>query len=123
MEANSKKKRKRYSGSDISFNIVNYLIFGLFTLICVYPFYYLIINTISANDLSANGAEGVPSGKLQAGAPAERTWYSRAGFPWKNGDRYGMHSACVCVPWFYVYPGKNVGKKVPVPFYGDYYVL
>lgn len=56
MEANIKKKRKRYSGSDISFNIVNYLIFGLFTLICVYPFYYLIINTISANDLSANGA-------------------------------------------------------------------
>ena len=56
MEANSKKKRKRYSGSDISFNIFNYLIFGLFTLICVYPFYYLIINTISANDLSANGA-------------------------------------------------------------------
>lgn len=56
MEANIKKKKKRYSGSDISFNIVNYLIFGLFTLICVYPFYYLIINTISANDLSANGA-------------------------------------------------------------------
>lgn len=25
------------------------------TLICLYPFYYLIINTISANDLSANG--------------------------------------------------------------------
>ena len=56
MEANIKKKKKRYSGTDISFNIVNYLIFGLFTLICVYPFYYLIINTISANDLSANGA-------------------------------------------------------------------
>ena len=29
--------------------------FGLFTLICVYPFYYLVINTLSANDLSANG--------------------------------------------------------------------
>lgn len=50
-----KRKKKHYSGSDISFNIVNYLVFGLFTLICVYPFYYLIINTISANDLSANG--------------------------------------------------------------------
>lgn len=50
-----KKKKKHYSGSDVSFNIVNYLVFGLFTLICVYPFYYLIINTISANDLSANG--------------------------------------------------------------------
>ena len=55
MEANTKKKKKRYSGSDVSFNIVNYLVFGLFTLICVYPFYYLIINTLSANDLSANG--------------------------------------------------------------------
>lgn len=55
MEANIKKKKKHYSGSDVSFNIINYLIFGLFTLICVYPFYYLIINTISANDLSANG--------------------------------------------------------------------
>ena len=39
MEANIKKKKKHYSGSDVSFNIVNYLIFGLFTLICVYPFY------------------------------------------------------------------------------------
>lgn len=55
METNIKKKKKRYSGSDISFNFINYLIFGLFTLICVYPFYYLIINTISANDLSSNG--------------------------------------------------------------------
>nr|WP_288826245.1 carbohydrate ABC transporter permease [uncultured Clostridium sp.] len=29
--------------------------FGIITLICAYPFYYMIINTISANDLSANG--------------------------------------------------------------------
>ena len=55
MEVKTKKKKKHYSGSDISFSIVNYLVFGLFTLICVYPFYYLIINTISANDLSSNG--------------------------------------------------------------------
>ena len=41
---------------DKLFIIVNYLVFGIFTLICVYPFYYLIINTLSANDLSANGA-------------------------------------------------------------------
>lgn len=32
-----------------------YLVFGLFTLLCVYPFYYLIINSISANDLSQAG--------------------------------------------------------------------
>ncbi|MDW2796288.1 carbohydrate ABC transporter permease [Clostridium boliviensis] len=29
--------------------------FGIITLICAYPFYYMIINTVSANDLSANG--------------------------------------------------------------------
>ena len=32
-----------------------YVFFLLFTLICVYPFYYLIINSISANDVSARG--------------------------------------------------------------------
>lgn len=52
---NNRKKKKIKSG-DITFNIVNYFVFLLITLICVYPFYYLIINTISANDLSANGS-------------------------------------------------------------------
>lgn len=37
------------------FDIVNAILFGIFALICIYPFYYLIINTISANDLSAGG--------------------------------------------------------------------
>ena len=41
---------KKLARGDIIFSIVNYTIFALFTLICVYPFYYLIINTISAND-------------------------------------------------------------------------
>lgn len=49
------KKKKHLTKGDVTFNIFNYLIFGLLTLICAYPFYYLIINTISANDLSANG--------------------------------------------------------------------
>ena len=48
--------KKHHTGGDVVFSIINYAIFGLFTLICVYPFYYLIINTISANDLSANGS-------------------------------------------------------------------
>jgi multiple sugar transport system permease protein/putative aldouronate transport system permease protein len=47
-------RRKRTPG-EICFNIINYSVFGLFTLICIFPFYYLIINTISANNLSANG--------------------------------------------------------------------
>jgi len=37
------------------FNIVNYALFALFTLACLFPFYYLFINTISNNDLSSRG--------------------------------------------------------------------
>ena len=48
-------KKQKTTASDKAFNIINNLIFGIFTLICVYPFYYLVINTLSANDLSANG--------------------------------------------------------------------
>jgi putative aldouronate transport system permease protein len=46
--------RQRTKG-DVVFNVINYTVFILFTLICVYPFYYIFINTISANDLSENG--------------------------------------------------------------------
>lgn len=48
------EKKKRPEGRDLVFHSLNYLFFILFTLICIYPFYYLIINTFSANDLSAN---------------------------------------------------------------------
>lgn len=34
---------------------MNYSIFTLFTLACIFPFYYLFINTISDNDLVAKG--------------------------------------------------------------------
>ncbi len=50
------KNNKQLTLNDILFSIVNYTIFAIITLICIYPFYYLVINTISANDLSANGA-------------------------------------------------------------------
>ena len=46
----------RQKPGDRAFSIVNYLIFGILTFLCAYPFYYLIINSISANDLSAAGA-------------------------------------------------------------------
>ncbi|MBU3812144.1 MAG: carbohydrate ABC transporter permease [Candidatus Niameybacter stercoravium] len=51
-----KAKKQVYTAADKVFNVVNYTMFALFTLICFYPFYYLIINTISANDLSGSGA-------------------------------------------------------------------
>lgn len=48
-------KQKKVSMGDRAFNVVNYIVFAVFTLICIYPFYYMVINTISANDLSAAG--------------------------------------------------------------------
>ncbi len=53
---NSMTKNKNLTINDLLFTVANYTIFSIITLICIYPFYYLIINTISANDLSANGA-------------------------------------------------------------------
>ena len=37
------------------FNILNYLFFILFTLSCIFPFYYIFINTISNNELVKKG--------------------------------------------------------------------
>ncbi|MCC3374803.1 carbohydrate ABC transporter permease [Cohnella sp. REN36] len=40
---------------DAAFQTLNYLFFAIFTFLCLFPFYYLFINTISSNDLSARG--------------------------------------------------------------------
>lgn len=56
-------KHMKKTTSDIAFNILNYTFFILFTIICVYPFYYILINTISDNTMSANGLiRFLPSG-------------------------------------------------------------
>lgn len=49
------KRKKHLTANEIVFQSVNYLIFGLFTILCVLPFYYLFINTISNNDLVSRG--------------------------------------------------------------------
>lgn len=65
-------ERRKLTGKDKVFNVFNYGVFGLLTLICAYPFYYLIINTLSANDLSA----------------AERSCFSQRAFIWIIISRY-----------------------------------
>ena len=40
---------------DIVFDACLYIFFGLFTLLCVFPFYYLFINTISNNSAVTSG--------------------------------------------------------------------
>lgn len=52
---NTKKIRMRGTVSDKTISVLSYLMFTLFALVCAYPFYYIIINTISANDISAKG--------------------------------------------------------------------
>jgi putative aldouronate transport system permease protein len=52
------KKQKikiQSSASDMTISVITYVMFTLFALICIYPFYYVIINTLSANDISAKG--------------------------------------------------------------------
>ena len=49
------KKEHHSFGGDILFNIINYTVIILFTLICAFPFYYLLINTISDNKLVSSG--------------------------------------------------------------------
>ena len=37
-------------------SVICYIVFAIAALLCIYPFYYIFINTISANDLSSRGA-------------------------------------------------------------------
>lgn len=57
MELSMKKSKKKTirTKEDVVFNIFNYLFFFIIMVLCAYPFYYLIINSISNNELSALG--------------------------------------------------------------------
>ena len=50
------KRSFKMKPGDYVFSIINYTVFAIFTLICLFPFYYLLINTISDNDLVRIGA-------------------------------------------------------------------
>ena len=51
VKAGHRKNKIKYSVGDHIFQAINYAVFTLITLICVYPFYYIVINTISDNKL------------------------------------------------------------------------
>ena len=52
---NKGNKIKQRSLSDRLLDIINYTVFSLFAFVCVYPFYYIFINTISNNKISEQG--------------------------------------------------------------------
>jgi putative aldouronate transport system permease protein len=55
MGSAKKKKRQQQSVQDALISVAIYVFYAAFAFICVYPFYYIFINTISNNDLSQKG--------------------------------------------------------------------
>lgn len=56
MEKAIRNRIKENQGfSDRLISVFTYVVLGVFGFICIYPFYYIFINTISANDLSQKG--------------------------------------------------------------------
>ncbi len=54
-ELAKKKTKIKTSSGDKVISVLTYIIYALFAFVCAYPFYYIFINTISANDISAAG--------------------------------------------------------------------
>ena len=50
-----KKTVYHASIGDRIISVVTYLVYAIFSFVCVYPFYYIFINTISNNDMSKKG--------------------------------------------------------------------
>lgn len=58
MESINIKKRKvhrKQSFGDMLISAITYVVFAIFAFVCIYPFYYIFINTISSNLLSEKG--------------------------------------------------------------------
>lgn len=55
MSKEAKRHKIKVSASDRVISVITYVIYSLFAFVCIYPFYYILINTISANNLSERG--------------------------------------------------------------------
>ncbi len=51
----TKKVKYKVSFGDRLISVLTYIIYSIFAFVCAYPFYYIFINTISANNLSERG--------------------------------------------------------------------
>lgn len=51
----SKTPKYKVSIGDRIISVITYAVYSIFAFVCAYPFYYIFINTISANDLSERG--------------------------------------------------------------------
>lgn len=55
MSKQGKRVKYKVSLGDRMISVVTYLVYIFFAFVCAYPFYYIFINSISANDLSERG--------------------------------------------------------------------
>lgn len=55
MKIQKNKIRQKRSAGDVLISVLTYTFFAAFAFACVYPFYYIFINTISSNVLSQKG--------------------------------------------------------------------
>ena len=53
--ARYKGPKYKTSVGDKLISVITYIVYAFFAFVCVYPFYYIFINTISNNDLSKRG--------------------------------------------------------------------
>ncbi len=49
------RAKMHVSFGDRMISVVTYIVYAIFAFVCLYPFYYIFINTISSNDLSQRG--------------------------------------------------------------------
>lgn len=56
MNNKKRKIKEKTSVGDRLISVATYVFYALFAFICIYPFYYIFINTISSNELSQKGA-------------------------------------------------------------------
>ena len=49
------KVKYKVSFGDRMISVITYIVYTFFAFVCAYPFYYIFINTISANNLSERG--------------------------------------------------------------------
>ena len=50
-----KHKGMKRSFGDKLISVITYVVYAIFAFVCIYPFYYIFINSISANNLSERG--------------------------------------------------------------------
>ena len=96
-EYNKKHKRMyRRSVGDVVFDVLNYIFFTVFTLTCIFPFYYLFINTISSNDLVKKGMINFYPKGLNIDNYLK---LREVGICQQNDSWYCIDGPCFCIRW------------------------